>query len=309
MNTSLDPAFNLALEETFLHRIEPGHPGYAILWQNKPTLVVGRFQNTRQEINAAFVRENNIAVVRRMTGGGTVYHDEGTLNYTFIHHLGATGTLPSFSEAGKPIAMALQQLGLPVTFSGRNDLLLNGRKVAGVAHCQQGQRFLHHGCILVSTDLDRLELALHVDPEKYRSKGVASVRGRVDNLADYPRPLSAPKLTVERVREAILTQRSGETYTLTDADITAITQLRDEKYTTWDWTYGASPPFTEHKSKRFSWGKLEVFLAVRAGAVESCRFAGDFFAGTPRNTNPSKPLSSAFPIPYKPLPPYSTASP
>ena len=124
VNHSLDPAFNLALEEYFLGRIEPGHPGYAILWQNSPAIVVGRFQNTRQEVNADFVRERGISVVRRMTGGGSVYHDAGTLNYTFIHHLDKEGALPAFSEAGKPIAEALQKLGLPVTFSGRNDLMM-----------------------------------------------------------------------------------------------------------------------------------------------------------------------------------------
>ena len=118
VNHSLDPTFNLALEEYFLGRIEPGHPGYAILWQNSPAIVVGRFQNTRQEVNADFVRERGISVVRRMTGGGAVYHDAGTLNYTFIHHLDKEGALPAFSEAGKPIAEALQKLGLPVTFSG-----------------------------------------------------------------------------------------------------------------------------------------------------------------------------------------------
>mgnify|MGYP000814664199 FL=1 len=153
VNHSLDPTFNLALEEYFLGRIEPGHPGYAILWQNSPAIVVGRFQNTRQEVNADFVRERGISVVRRMTGGGAVYHDAGTLNYTFIHHLDKEGALPAFSEAGKPIAEALQKLGLPVTFSGRNDLMLDGLKVAGVAHCRRGMRYLHHGCILVNLSL------------------------------------------------------------------------------------------------------------------------------------------------------------
>ena len=214
VNHSLDPAFNLALEEYFLGRIEPGHPGYAILWQNSPAIVVGRFQNTRQEVNADFVRERGISVVRRMTGGGAVYHDAGTLNYTFIHHLEKEGTLPAFSEAGKPIAEALQKLGLPVAFSGRNDLMLDGLKVAGVAHCRRGMRYLHHGCILVDSDLDVLSQALNVDPAKYKSKGVASVRSRVGNLAGYLAEHSPdlPPLTVQRVRDAIMEHRSGDEY-------------------------------------------------------------------------------------------------
>ena len=279
VNPSVDPAFNLALEEYFLSRIEPGHPGYAILWQNSPAIVVGRFQNARQEVNADFVRERGITVVRRMTGGGAVYHDAGTLNYTFIHHLNREGSIPSFSEAGKPIAEALQKLGLPVAFSGRNDLLLESRKVAGVAHCRQGMRYLHHGCILVDSDLDVLSQALNVDPEKFKSKGVASVRSRVGNLAAYlaERAPEAPPLTVGRVREAIMAHRSGEEYRLSPEDQAAITRLRDAKYATWDWTYGASPPFTERRSHRFPWGKLEALFDVRAGRVEQCRFYGDFF--------------------------------
>ena len=283
VNHSTDPAFNLALEEYFLGRIEQGHPGYAILWQNSPTIVVGRFQNTRQEVNADFVRDHGIGVVRRMTGGGAVYHDAGTLNYTFIHHLEKEGTLPSFSEAGKPIAEALRKLGLPVAFSGRNDLLLEDRKVAGVAHCRQGMRYLHHGCILVDSDLDVLAQALNVDPAKYKSKGVASVRSRVGNLARYlaEHAPSLPPLTVQAVRDAIMEYRSGEEYHLTTEDFVSITRLRDAKYATWDWVYGASPPFTERKVQRFPWGKLEVIYDIRHGLVNECHFYGDFFMAGP----------------------------
>ena len=283
VNHSLDPTFNLALEEYFLGRIEPGHPGYAILWQNSPAIVVGRFQNTRQEVNADFVRERGISVVRRMTGGGAVYHDAGTLNYTFIHHLDKEGALPAFSEAGKPIAEALQKLGLPVTFSGRNDLMLDGLKVAGVAHCRRGMRYLHHGCILVNSDLDVLSQALNVDPAKYKSKGVASVRSRVGNLAGYLSVHSPdlPPLTVQRVRDAIMEHRSGDEYRMNAADFVAITRLRDAKYSTWDWTYGASPPFTERKAQRFPWGKVEVSYDIRQGSVVECHFYGDFFMAGP----------------------------
>lgn len=283
VNHSLDPAFNLALEEYFLGRIEPGHPGYAILWQNSPTIVVGRFQNTCQEVNADFVRERGISVVRRMTGGGAVYHDAGTLNYTFIHHLEKEGTLPAFSEAGKPIAEALQKLGLPVAFSGRNDLMLDGLKVAGVAHCRRGMRYLHHGCILVDSDLDVLSQALNVDPAKYKSKGVASVRSRVGNLVGYLAEHSPdlPPLTVQRVRDAIMEHRSGDEYRMSAADFVAVTRLRDAKYSTWDWTYGASPPFTERKAQRFPWGKVEVSYDIRQGSVAECHFYGDFFMAGP----------------------------
>ncbi len=286
MNTSTDPAFNLALEEHFLHTVKAGHPGYAILWQNSPAIVVGRFQNTRQEISPDFVCEHGITVVRRMTGGGAVYHDGGTLNYTFIHHLGRDGILPSFRDAGRPIAEALHSLGIPVVFSGRNDLVLEGAKVAGVAHCRQGSRFLHHGCILVDSNLDVLTRALHVDPEKFHSKGVSSVRSRVTNLADWAaqRDPSAPRLSVDRVRQAIMAYRSGPILELSREDVACISALRDSKYSSWDWTYGASPPFTEHRRKRFPWGTVEVFFDVQKGHIRSCRINGDFFMATSEET-------------------------
>ena len=293
VNPSTDPSFNLALEDYFLGKIEPGHPGFAILWQNTPTIVVGRFQNTRQEVNAEFVRERGIGVVRRITGGGAVYHDAGTLNYTFIHHLEKEGTLPAFSEAGKPIAEALQKLGLPVSFSGRNDLLLEGLKVAGVAHCRQGMRYLHHGCVLVDSDLDVLAQALNVDPAKYKSKGVASVRSRVGNLAHYlaEHAPSEPPLTVQRVRDAIMAHRSGEEYRLSPEDFVAITRLRDAKYATWDWVYGASPPFTERKAQRFPWGKVEAVYDIRQGRVNECHVYGDFFMAGPGKSRVDGPSS------------------
>ena len=299
-NPSDDPALNLALEEYLMSGLPAGHPGYAILWQNRPTIVVGRFQNARQEINESYVREHGITVVRRMTGGGAVYHDAGTLNYTFIHHLGQEGVLPSFRDAGKPIALALRSLGLPVEFSGRNDLILDGSKVAGVAHCRIGARFLHHGCILVDSDLDVLSQALRVDPEKFRSKGVASVRSRVTNLADWleaHKPAArtgAPnsnglgvsdgttgqRLTVERVRQAILAHCGGEVLELGEADWGGVRTLRDSKYATDEWVYGMSPAFTEHRKRRFPWGKVEVFYDVKKGRIASCRILGDFFVNS-----------------------------
>ena len=136
-----DPALNLALEEVLLKRMEPGHPGFAMLWRNRPAVVVGRFQNARAEINTAYVREHGIAVARRMTGGGAVYHDAGTLNYTFVRPLKTESAIPAFREAAEPVAAALRALGLPVCFSGRNDLMLNRRKVGGVAYCRRGTVF------------------------------------------------------------------------------------------------------------------------------------------------------------------------
>ncbi len=276
-NPSHDPAFNLALEETLLAAASAGQPATGMLWVNRPTVVIGRFQNARLEVNADVARARGITVVRRITGGGAVYHDLGTLNYTFIHYLDREGCIPSFREAGRPVAEALRSLGLPVEFSGRNDLLLEGRKVAGVAYCRQGRRCLHHGCILVDTDLTRLTGVLSVDPAKLAAKGVASVRSRVTNLADWlaERNPSAPRLTVQDVCAAIM-EREGAPRPLTGAETRAAETLRASKHATWDWVYGAAPPYTERKTRRFAWGGVEALFDVRQGQVASCRLYGDF---------------------------------
>ena len=276
-NPSHDPAFNLAVEETLLGVVSAERPAVGMLWVNRPTVVIGRFQNARREVNAGVAKARGIDVVRRMTGGGAVYHDLGTLNYTFIHYLDHEGCIPSFREAGRPVAEALQSLGLPVTFSGRNDLLLEGRKVAGVAYCRQGRRYLHHGCILVDTDLTRLTGVLSVDPAKLAAKGVASVRSRVTNLADWLAEWqpAAPRLSVQDVCSAIMA-REGAPRPLTAAETRAAQSLRADKYATWDWVYGAAPPYTERKTRRFAWGGLEALFDVCQGRVAGCRLYGDF---------------------------------
>ncbi|MDR0339843.1 MAG: lipoate--protein ligase [Desulfovibrio sp.] len=295
INTATDPAFNLALEEYYLTGIEAGHPGIAILWQNEPTVVLGRFQNARSEVNVEFAEKHGIRIARRITGGGAVYHDLGTLNYTFIHSLAKDGAIPMFRDAGRPVAHALRDLGLPVYFSGRNDMLLSGRKVAGVAHCRKGRRYLHHGCLLVNSDLDRLGQVLRVDPEKYLSKGAPSVRSRVGNLADSFGRGAETALTVDLVREAIMSRVAGEFAAPSEADIEAVRALRQSKYGSREWVFGSSPPFTERKTKRFAWGKLEAFFAVRQGRIESARLYGDFFAdgeAAPADDAPSPDIAA-----------------
>ncbi len=291
INNSTDPAFNLALEEYFLQNIPKGHEGYGIFWQNKPCIVVGRFQNAYQEINEQYLCANNIDVVRRITGGGAVYHDFGTLNYTFIHYLGDNRHFPVFSDMGKPMANALQSMGLQVEFSGRNDLMLHGVKVAGLAHCFQKKRCLHHGCILVDTDLEVLSKALNVDPSKYITKGIQSVRQRVGNLAEhfaqeFPHE---PRLTPAFIRDTITANLPADSfYSPSYAELMEITRLRDEKYASWEWIYGASPQFTEQKSKRFSWGKVEFLFTVVHGYITECHIFGDFFSGTALHEDDTK---------------------
>ncbi|MBR5734612.1 MAG: lipoate--protein ligase [Desulfovibrionaceae bacterium] len=278
-NTSVDPAFNLALEEVLLNEISAERPDLAVLWQNRPAVVVGRFQNTYGEINALSAERHGVDVVRRMTGGGAVYHDAGTLNYTFIHYIEKDGVIPSFKDVGKPVSEALQNLGFPVAFSGRNDLLLDGRKIAGVAQCRKGDRYLHHGCILVDTNLEALSELLFVDQAKLASKGVASVRSRVMNLADWlaERCPRRPRLTVQEVRERILLFKHGTERVLTKEEREAASRLKAKKYSTWEWIYGESPEFTFRQRRRFPWGGVEVMIKIGGGHIAAMRICGDFF--------------------------------
>ena len=178
---STDPAYNLAFEEYVLtHRMDGD---YLILWQNDNTVVVGQNQNTAAEINRAFVEEHHINVVRRGTGGGAVYHDLGNLNYSFINDVGDDGI--SIRRFTQPVVAALRSLGLNAEASGRNDILVEGRKVSGTAQRVYKTRILHHGTLLFDSDPDMVAGALNVDPEKFRSKGRKSVRSRIGNIRSF----------------------------------------------------------------------------------------------------------------------------
>jgi lipoate-protein ligase A len=194
-NDNTDPYLNLALEE---HLLTTSRQDCFMLWRNRPAIIVGRNQNTAEEINAAFVRDRGVAVVRRLSGGGAVYHDLGNLNYTFIAH----DSRRSFDFAGfaQPILAVLRSLGVAAEFAGRNDLLIDGRKFSGNAQYVQGGKVLHHGTLLFDSDLTVLGQALAVKPEKYESKGVKSVASRVTNIAPHlPRPI-----TVDQFAAAVL---------------------------------------------------------------------------------------------------------
>ena len=183
-----EPAFNLASEEYMLNTSQDD---ICMLWRNSPAVIIGRYQNAYAEINLPFVRENHISVIRRLTGGGAVFHDLGNLNFTFISD-GKRSAL-DFARFTEPIVQALQNLGLQASLSGRNDLTLDGLKFSGNAQCvytvkgdgAPRYKTMHHGTLLFHADLSRLTGALCADPEKIQSKGITSVRSRVTNLAQH----------------------------------------------------------------------------------------------------------------------------
>jgi lipoate-protein ligase A len=179
INESVNPYYNLALEEYLLKETDPGDDLF-MLWQNRPAIIVGRNQNTWDEINLDFVRKNNIAVVRRMTGGGAVYHDLGNLNFTFIaRDRKESSAILDFARFARPVVDALRELGVPAEFSGRNDIVVDGAKVSGNAQYRYKDLVLHHGTLLFDSRIEDMVQALNVSKDKIASKGVASVRSRV----------------------------------------------------------------------------------------------------------------------------------
>lgn len=286
---SHDPAYNLALEEYLYRSVNEGHPGYFLLWQNAPSIIVGRFQNTAQEVNRPFVEERGIRVVRRISGGGAVYHDLGNVNYSFIVP-NDEGTPFDFARHARPVIDALAKLGVEAESGGRNDLVIDGRKFSGSAQHMDRRRLLHHGTLLFNSDLSVLEQALNVDEEKFTSKGFKSVRSRVTNIL----PMLPEPISVEEFIDALRGALSGtDTSSLDEAQLSEIRRLRDEKYATWEWNWGASPEFTERKVHRFPWGKVEALLNVKEGVIRQARFYGDYF-GTEHREEIEKLLEGRF---------------
>lgn len=276
-NDDVNPYFNLALEE-YLTRNMPLPDNCFMLWQNRPAIIVGRNQYAPDEINAEFVEQNQVAVVRRMTGGGAVYHDLGNLNYTFIVTGGGEAFL-DFASFARPVVAALGRLGVKAEAEGRNDITIDGLKVSGTAQYQCRDRILHHGTLLFDSNLDNLTQALNVSADKIAGKGVASVRSRVTNIREHlPMDLSMEefKLMLAATIPASMQVPIAE-YFLTEEDFTHVDKLRRSKYEAWEWNYGELPAYNVRRQKRLDWGKVDVRLNVEGGLITGCRIYGDFF--------------------------------
>lgn len=274
-----DPYYNLALEEYLLTHYMDGN--IVMLWQNDNTIVVGRHQNTIEEINQQYVKEHEIKVVRRTTGGGAVYHDLGNLNYSYItdrEDESIDGGMKRFAE---PVIRALKELGADARFSGRNDILIEGKKISGTAQRIYKQRILHHGCLLFDADLSVVASSLKVRAEKFQSKAVKSVKSRVGNISDFlPDTVSLEQF------EGTLTKMllSGESYQileLSPEELLEVEKLRNEKYATWEWNYGHPVRCSIHDYQKYAGGVLEVYLEVKGGKILECRIYGDFMALLP----------------------------
>ncbi|KEI99557.1 lipoate--protein ligase [Clostridium botulinum A2B3 87] len=276
VNKSTNPFFNLALEEYLLKNVDIKED-YFILWQNEPTIVIGKHQNTLKEINMNFVQDNNINVVRRNSGGGAVYHDLGNINFTFITKYDEKHLL-DFKTFTNPVVYSLGKLNVKAELSGRNDILIDARKISGNSQHIYKDRFLHHGTLLFNSELENLVKALNVDNDKILSKGIESIKSRVTNIKEHVKE----DISMEEFKEILIenifiwNKSSLKEYNLTSDHINEIEKLMKEKYMTWQWNYGESPEFNYRNSKRFQGGKLEVLLNIVEGHINECKIYGDF---------------------------------
>ncbi len=278
-----DPRINLALEEYALRNFGENED-YLLFYINEPSIIIGRNQNTLEEINDEYVRENGIHVVRRASGGGTVYHDQGNLNFSFITNY-KKENLNNFKKFTKPVIHVLQKMGIDAEMSGRNDLLVGDRKISGNAQFSTGKRMFSHGTLLFDSDLDEVTRALDVKMNKIESKGHKSVRSRVANISEF----IDEDIDVYEFRSRLLhglfeERKNFERYRLTDEEWEKVHELKEEKYGNWDWNYGSSPKFNIKRSRRFSVGEIDLRLDVEDGHIENMKIYGDFFGTEPVKT-------------------------
>lgn len=271
-----DPYYNLALEQCVFDEL-PRNESYFMLWQNSNAVIIGRYQNTVAEVNAAFIAEHDIRVARRLSGGGAVYHDLGNVNYTFITDAGRLETLDLHMFC-MPLVNALKKLGVHAEVSGRNDVTIDGQKCSGNSQYLKDGRVMHHGTILFDSDLSMISGALNVLPDKIQSKGVKSVRSRVTNI----RPKLAQDVSVSEfialLKKHMVSDADMKVLELGEREHGIVERLKEQRYSTWDWNYGASPQYSIQKARRVeNCGRIELFYEAGKGVITEFYYQGDFF--------------------------------
>lgn len=272
-----DARLNLALEEHVLrNRVEDDD--LLLFYVNAPAIIIGRNQNTIEEIDSDVVAARDIRVVRRVSGGGAVYHDLGNLNFSFMTR-DVHARFNRYDLFNRPVVEVLRELGVPAEIGGRNDILAGGRKVSGNAQFATAGRMFSHGTLLLDSNLDDVTAALKPKPGKVESKGVKSIRSRVANISEFLRE----PITVQELRDRILERIFGardhsriSSLPLGDADWSAAQALVDRRYGTWAWNFGENPPSNVQRAKRFPAGEIDVRLNIQKGLIESIRLFGDY---------------------------------
>jgi len=272
-----DPRINLAIEEFVLRNMDIEKDDFLLFYINQPSIIIGKNQNTIEEINTDYVEDNGIIVVRRLSGGGAVYHDLNNLNFSFLTKDDGN-SFHNYKKFTQPVVDALKKLGVDAELSGRNDILAEGKKVSGNAQYSTRGRMFSHGTLLFKTDVDAVASSLKVKKDKIESKGIKSVRSRVGNISDF---LKEP-MTIEEFRMEILNSIFGgeehiQYYELTEEDWKKIHEISESRYQQWEWNYGKSPRFNIQKTHRFPSGGIDIRLEVNKGIIEEIKIFGDFF--------------------------------
>ena len=272
LNSSIDPHWNMAFDEFTLESLPVDEPVF-YLWQNAPSVIIGLNQSAYAEVNLPFLEEKGIVLARRVTGGGAVYHDLGNLNYSIV------GPISTMENAYGLMADALRRLGLPAERSGRNDILVEGRKCSGYAKRLCRNRMMVHGTLMWDINLEDLTQALAVPGSKLEAAGVASVRSRVANLRSYLPAFPDIRAFQDALQE-MLSAGDG-TIGLSPSQLEAVGKMADEKFRTWEWNFGRSPRTTFSRTKKFACGTVTAHYSLEHGVLSELQFTGDFIGARP----------------------------
>lgn len=275
---SNDPYYNLSFEEYIFKNLPLEDEEYVYLWQNEPSIIIGTNQNAYNEINDDYVKEHNLKVVRRITGGGAVYHDLGNLNFSFITKTKGSDKI-DFKKYYVPIVDALQAIGVNAELSGRNDVTVDGKKCIGASQSVYKHRVLSNGCILFDVELTELANALKVRKEKLEGKGVKSVKARVTNI----RPYLEANVTVEEFKEILkqkIFEQLGEEpqeYILSEEELEGVKHIHDTRFSLHSWNYGRNPHGTIQTYTKLPAGAVELSFDLQHGRIKHLMINGDFF--------------------------------
>lgn len=277
-NQITDATLNLALEEWAVRNLDLANEDYLLFYINRNAIIIGKHQNTIEEINSEYVKEKDIQVVRRISGGGTVYHDDGNLNFSFLTKF-SQDSIHNFKKFTEPVVKTLNELGVKAELNGRNDITVDGKKISGNAQFSNTKAMFSHGTVLFNSNLDDVVEALNVKIDKIESKGIKSVRSRVANITEYLNENMSIFDFREKLLESIF--GSSENYpvlNLRENQWKEVYELANSKYRNWDWNYGRSPEFNIQKINRFDFGQIDARIDVKDGVIQNIKIYGDFLA-------------------------------
>ncbi len=273
-----DPTINLALEEYCVRNLDFSEEEYLLFYINDPSIIIGKHQNTIEEINKKYVDAHNIYVVRRISGGGAVYHDRGNLNFSFLTKH-SDDSINNFRKFTQPIVDTLKQIGVNAELTGRNDITVEGRKVSGNAQFTNTKTMFSHGTILFNSNLEDVVEALNVKLDKIESKGIKSVRSRVANISEFLKePMTIYDLKQKIIENIFINYNNIPVLKLNDEQWNEVYKLAEAKYRNWEWNYGRSPEFNLQRVHRFPFGQIDVRVNVKEGTIKELKIYGDYLA-------------------------------